>query len=112
MKCTVRKSVISFEERVNVIPSTTIVASIPAIFCLDEFVEELSMLDNPEPDGLSVAVIRKAFSLPSFDFKTKLLVSSPVTIILAVISSFFGHSLYFSLFFVFPKNQQSARKMS
>ena len=65
-------------------PSTTIVASAPAIFCLDELVVELSIDDKPEPDGLSVAVIRKAFSFPSLDLRTKLKVSSPAPIILAV----------------------------
>ena len=45
---------------------------------------ELSIEDKPEPDGLSVAVIRNAFSLPSLDFRTKLKVSSPAPIMLAL----------------------------
>ena len=61
-----------FDDRVSVIPSTTNDASAPAIFCLDELVVELSIEDRPEPEGLSVAVIRNAFSLPSLDFNTRL----------------------------------------
>ena len=74
----------TFDVLDKVIPSTIIDAFEPAIFCLDEFVVELSIDDKPEPDGLSVAVIRNAFSFPSLDLRTKLKVSSPEPIILAV----------------------------
>ena len=76
---------ILFVVLVNAIPSTLIDASAPAIVCLDPLVEELSILDNPDPDGLSVAVTLKAFSAPVCDFITKLYVSFPVPTILAVI---------------------------
>ena len=45
------RSVIIFDDRVSVIPSTTNVASTPAIFCLDALVVELSNEDKPEPKG-------------------------------------------------------------
>ena len=54
-----------FDDLVNEIPSTVKDASVPANFCFDELVVVLSILDKPEPDGFSVAVILKAFSFPS-----------------------------------------------
>ena len=48
-------------------PSTEKDASVPASFCLVLFVDVLSIADNPEPAGLSVAVILRAFSLPLDD---------------------------------------------
>ena len=44
------------EDLVRDIPSTVKVASVPAIFCFDAFVVVLSILDRPDPEGLSVAV--------------------------------------------------------
>ena len=57
-----------FVLRVRVIPSTTIEASTPAIFCFEAFVDVLSIDAKPEPDGLSVAVTLNAFSAPVSDF--------------------------------------------
>ena len=59
-----------FDDLVNEIPSTVKAASVPASFCLEPFVDVLSIVDNPDPDGLSVAVTLKAFSFPFCDFKT------------------------------------------
>lgn len=73
---------------VSVIPSTTIEALAPAIFCFEAFVDELSMDAKPEPVGLSVAVTRNAFSAPVSDFKTRLNVPSPVPTMLAVTPQF------------------------
>ena len=70
--------------RVREIPSTTRLALAPATFCFEAFVVVLSMLDSPDPEGFSVAVILNAFSLPSLDFKARVKVSSPAPIILAV----------------------------
>ena len=80
------RSVILFVVLVNVIPSTFNEASVPAIFCFAPFVEELSIEDNPDPEGLSVAVILNAFYAPVGDFITKLNVPSPEPTILAVMS--------------------------
>ena len=66
-----------FDDLVNDIPSTVSAASVPATFCLEELVLVLSIVDNPEPDGFSVAVILKAFFFPSPDFNTRVKVSSP-----------------------------------
>ena len=65
-------------------PSTVKEASVPATFCFDPFVDVLSIVDNPDPDGLSVAVTLNAFSFPSCDFKTSVYVSSPAPKTLAV----------------------------
>ena len=65
------------DDLVKGIPSTIIAASVPAIFCFDELVDELSIDANPDPDGLSVAVIRNAFFAPSPDFITRVNVPSP-----------------------------------
>ena len=55
------KSVIAFDDLVNAIPSTLNEASVAATFCLDTFVVELSILDSPDPVGVSVAVILSEF---------------------------------------------------
>ena len=73
----------TFDVLDKVIPSTIIDAFEPAIFCLDELVVVLSIDANPEPEGLSVAVILRAFSLPVADFNTRLKVPSPAPTILA-----------------------------
>ena len=65
-------------------PSTVKDASVPATFCFEPFVDVLSIVDKPEPDGLSVAVILNAFSFPSCDFKTRVYVPSPAPKTLAV----------------------------
>ena len=59
------------EDLVRDIPSTVKAASVPAIFCFDAFVVVLSILDRPDPEGLSVAVTLIAFSFPSLAFKTR-----------------------------------------
>ena len=73
-----------FEDLVNEIPSTVKAASVPASFCLEPFVVVLSIVDKPDPDGLSVAVTLSAFSFPSCDFSTSVKVSSPAPKTLAV----------------------------
>ena len=45
---------------------------------------ELSILESPDPTGLSVAVILKALAAPVSDFNTRLNVPSPAPTILAV----------------------------
>ena len=75
---------ISLDDLVNDIPSTVKEASAPASFCFDPFVVVLSMVESPDPDGLSVAVILNAFSFPSRDFNTRVNVLSPAPRTLAV----------------------------
>ena len=72
-----------FEDLVNEIPSTVKEASAAANFCFEALVVVLSIFDNPDPVGLSVAVILNAFSFPSLDFKTRVNVPSPAAKTLA-----------------------------
>ena len=80
------KSSIVLVVLVRDIPSTLIAASEPAIFCLVPFVVVLSILDKPDPTGLSVAVTLRAFPTPVDDFSTRLYVPSPAPTMLAVTS--------------------------
>ena len=52
---------ILFVDLVIEIPSTLKDASVPATFCLDPFVDVLSIEDKPDPEGLSVAVLLRHF---------------------------------------------------
>ena len=56
-----KRSLISLDDRVNEIPSTENDASAPASFCFEPFVLVLSIDDNPDPEGLSVAVTLSAW---------------------------------------------------
>ena len=58
------------DDLVSEIPSTVKDASVAATFCYDELVVELSIMERPDPEGLSVAVTLRAFSFPSCDFNT------------------------------------------